>query len=82
MDIQFNFGLRDNVTYASKPDQGIREATEGNRVLTFSPSLEYQVNEQLSLRAFFDYRKSVPYNSLGFPQTTANGGVVVRFQLN
>ena len=82
LDIQFNLSFRDNITYASKPDQGIREATEGARVLTFSPSAEYQVNQQLSLRAFFDYRKSTPYNSLGFPQTTANGGVVVRFQLN
>lgn len=82
MDIQFNISVRDNVTYASKPDQGIREATEGAKVLTFSPSVEYQVNPQLSLRAFMDYRKSTPYNSLGFPQTTSNGGVVVRFQLN
>lgn len=82
MDIQFNLSFRDNITYASKPDQGIREATEGSRVLSFSPSAEYQVNQQLSLRAFFDYRKSIPYNSLGFPQTTASGGVVVRFQLN
>ncbi|MEM9835488.1 MAG: cell surface protein SprA, partial [Bacteroidota bacterium] len=48
MDVQFNFSFRDNVTYASKPDQGIREATEGNRVITFSPSVEYQVNNQLS----------------------------------
>ncbi|MEL6274171.1 MAG: cell surface protein SprA, partial [Bacteroidota bacterium] len=82
MDIQFNFSFRDNITYASKPDQGIREATEGNRTISFSPSAEYQVNNQLSLRAFFDYRRSVPYNSLGFPQTTSAGGVVVRFQLN
>ena len=44
MDIQFNLSLRDNITYASKPDQGIREATEGARVLPFSPSAEYKVN--------------------------------------
>ncbi|MEM7573026.1 MAG: cell surface protein SprA [Bacteroidota bacterium] len=81
LDVQFNFSLRDNVTYASKPDQGIREATEGNYTITFAPSAEYQINNQLSLRAFFDYRRSRPYNTLGFPTTTARGGVVVRFQL-
>ncbi len=82
LDIQFNFGLRDEVTYARKWDQGIREPTNGTYTVTFSPSAEYKLNRRLSLRAFLDYRRSVPYNSLGFPTTTASGGMVVRFQLN
>ena len=81
MDIQFNFSLRDGKTYASRQNPNIREIVEGSRVLTFAPSVEYQVNDLLSLRAFFDYRKTQPFNPLGFPQTAASGGVVVRFQL-
>jgi cell surface protein SprA len=81
MDIQFNFSLRDGKTYASRLNPNIREIVEGSRVLTFAPSVEYQVNDLLSLRTFFDYRKTQPFNSLGFPQTAASGGVVVRFQL-
>ncbi|NJO87022.1 MAG: hypothetical protein HC821_03045 [Lewinella sp.] len=68
MDVQFNFGLRDNVTYASKPDQGIREATEGNRVLSFSPSVEYQVNNQLSLRSFLTTENQSPTTLWAFPK--------------
>ena len=82
MDIQFNFSLRDGKTYASRLNPQIREITEGSRVLTFAPSIEYQVNQLLGLRAFFDYRKTTPFNPLGFPQTAASGGIVVRFQLN
>ncbi|MEL7162843.1 MAG: cell surface protein SprA, partial [Bacteroidota bacterium] len=82
MDIQFNLSLRDGKTYASRINPTIREIVEGSRVLTFAPSVEYQVNDLLSLRAFFDYRKTTPFNPLGFPQTAASGGVVVRFQLN
>ena len=81
MDIQFNFSLREGITYASRQNPSIREIVEGSRVLTFAPSVEYQVNDLLSLRGFFDYRKTEPFNPLGFPQTAASGGVVVRFQL-
>lgn len=81
MDVQFNFSLREGITYASRQNPSIREIVEGSRVLTFAPSVEYQVNDLLSLRAFFDYRKTEPFNPLGFPQTAASGGVVVRFQL-
>jgi cell surface protein SprA len=81
MDVQFNFSFREGVTYASRLNPRIREIVEGSRVFTVAPSVEYQVNNLLSLRAFFDYRKTQPLNSLGFPQTSASGGMVVRFQL-
>jgi cell surface protein SprA len=81
MDIQFNFSLRDGKTYASTLSTSDRLIVEGSRVFTIAPSMEYQVNELLSLRAFFDYRKTTPFNPLGFPQTAASGGMVVRFQL-
>ena len=82
MDIQFNFGLRNGITYASRLNTQERQVVEGSRVLTFAPSVEYQVNNLLGLRAFFDYRKTTPFNPLGFPQTAASGGIMVRFQLN
>jgi len=81
MDIQFNFSLRDGKTYASTLSTSDRVIVEGSRVFTIAPSVEYQVNNLLSLRAFFDYRKTTPFNPLGFPQTAASGGMVVRFQL-
>ncbi len=82
MDIQFNFSLRETTTYASRLLPPTREIIEGSRIFTLAPSVEYQMNQRMSLRAFFDYRKTTPFNPLGFPQTTASGGIVVRFQLN
>ena len=82
LDIQFNISLRDNKTYARRLSIESREPVEGSRIFTLAPSAEYQLNQRLSLRAFFDYRKTTPFNSLGFPQTAASGGIVVRFQLN
>jgi cell surface protein SprA len=81
LDIQFNFSLRDDVTFNHLLDQGIIEPTRGNYQLSFSPSAEYKLNQRLSLRVFFDYRRNVPKTSAGFPRTDASGGVVARFQL-
>lgn len=81
LDVQFNFSLRDDVTFNHLLDQGIIEPTRGNYALSFSPSAEYKINQRLSLRLFFDYRRNVPKTSAGFPRTDAAGGVVVRFQL-
>lgn len=82
LDINFNFSLRDDVTYAHRLDQGIIEPTRGNYTLSLSPSAEYQLNRRLSLRLFFDYRRTVPKTSAGFPRTDTSGGIIVSFQLN
>lgn len=82
LDLKFNFSLRDDVTYAHKLDLDVvSEPTRGTFQLNISPSAEYQLNKRLSLRLFTDYRRTIPKNSLGYPRTEINGGVVVRFQL-
>jgi cell surface protein SprA len=81
LDITFNLSMRDDVTFNHLLDQGIIEPTRGNYSLTFSPSAEYKISRQLSLRAFFDYRKNRPKTSAGFPRTDASGGFILRFTL-
>ncbi|MCB9282270.1 MAG: cell surface protein SprA [Lewinellaceae bacterium] len=82
LDIQFLFSLRDDITVAQKLDGAEFEPTRGNYSLQISPSAEYKLNRRLSLRLFFDYRKTVPKTSAGYPRLDTSGGVVVRFQLN
>lgn len=82
LDLQFNFSYRDDITVAQKLDQNIFEPTRGSLAISLSPSAEYQLNKNLSLRLFVDYRRTIPRTSAGFPRTDAAGGVVVRFQLN
>lgn len=82
LDIQFTFSLADDLTLAQKLDAGFSEPTRGNNILQFSPSAEYKLNRRLSLRLFFDYRRTIPKTSAGFPRLDTSGGVVVRFQLN
>ncbi len=83
LDINFDFSLRDDVTYTSVIEEGgTREPTRGNYALALSPSAEYQLNDRLAVRLFFDYRRNIPKTSAGFPRTNASGGFIVRFSLN
>jgi cell surface protein SprA len=81
LDLKFTLSLRDDVTFNHLLDQGIIEPTRGSYALSFSPSAEYRINQQLSLRLFFDYRRNVPKTSAGFPRIDTSGGVIVRFSL-
>jgi cell surface protein SprA len=82
LDLQFNFSYRDDLTVTQKLDSDIFEKTRGSISVSLSPSAEYQLNKNLSLRLFVDYRRVIPRTSIGFPRTDASGGIVVRFQLN
>jgi cell surface protein SprA len=82
MDISFDFSLRDDVTTRYLLDQPINEPTRGTRAISISPAAEYQVNKQLALRLFMDYRRTIPKISQSFPITNTSAGVVVRFTLN
>jgi cell surface protein SprA len=81
LDISFDFRLTDDVTYNHLLDQGIIEPTRGNYSLSISPAAEYQINQRLSLRLFFDYRRVEPKTSAGYPRTDSSGGIVARFSL-
>ena len=82
LDLNFDFSLRNNVTFNHIMDQGIKEPTRGNREISISPSADYALNERLTLRFFFDYRRNVPRVSSSFPITNTMGGITVRFSLN
>lgn len=82
LDINFDLSLRDDVTFNHLLDQNTVEPTRGNYSLSISPSAEYKLNQRLSLRLFFDYRRNRPKTSAGFPRTDTAGGLIVRFQLN
>ena len=80
LDFHFDLSVRDDKSYARKLGDGNQEPVSGSYNLTLSPSVEYKLNKQLSLRAFFDYRKVIPYTK-GFKRITSTGGIKVRFEL-
>jgi cell surface protein SprA len=80
-NIQFDFSLRDDKTINRILDQGAAIATRGMRTLRIAPSIDYILNNRLTIRAFFDMTKTTPAVMNAFPITNMRGGVVLRFSL-
>lgn len=84
-DLRFNFSysLRDDLSQVYDLLTGINaQADRGSKTVTLNPTIEYDVNKNLSLRFYFDYSKITPKTSLNFPVTTIRSGLTLRFNIN
>jgi cell surface protein SprA len=83
LSILFDFSLADNFTINHLLDQQIgARPTRGSKDVTISPSLSYDVNKNVNLRFFVDYRRQSPYVSNAYVVVSTQGGVTVRVSLN
>ncbi|MCE2788282.1 MAG: cell surface protein SprA [Saprospiraceae bacterium] len=83
LKINFSYSLRDDISQIYDLLTGIdAQADRGNKTVTMNPTVEYDVNKNLSLRFYFDYSKITPKTSLSFPVTTIRTGVTLRFSIN
>ncbi len=83
MTIMFTFSLIDDVSLVHELDFGeTSERTRGAKTISFSPSVDYILNENLTIRAFFEYTGTRPYVTNNFPFTAMNGGITMRMTLN
>ena len=81
LDITFDFSIRDDETNQYDLDTDTKTPTRGTRSVSILPQATYQLNKQLSLRFFFDYRHQEPKTTQGYPTTNVRSGVTVRFSL-
>jgi len=82
LNILFDLSFSDNVTFNHLLDQnaGVRP-TRGSKDITISPAISYDVNKNVSLRFFVDYRRQEPYVSNSYLVINTEGGVTVRIKL-
>lgn len=79
LNVKVDVSLRDDKTANNYLGQNIDITTRGQKVITISPSVDYIVNEKLTLRLFYDRRQTIPYVSSSFPITTTRAGLTLRF---
>jgi len=82
LNILFDLSFSDNITFNHLLDQnsGARP-TRGSKDITISPAISYDVNKNISLRFFVDYRRQQPYVSNSYLVINTSGGVTVRIKL-
>lgn len=81
LNMRFDFTIRDNVIINHLLDQGVSRPTAGARIITISPSIDYVINRQLTVRLFVDRNRTTPRTSISFPTTTTRAGITMRFSL-
>ncbi len=82
MNIEFDFSVRDDVTVNHLLDQEVSEETRGLKTIRISPSVDYDINDRLNIRFFFDRSQTIPATSASFPITNTQAGITIRFSLN
>ncbi len=82
LTFDFDFSYSNNITYNHTLDESSTEPTRGSKDITISPSVDYDVNERLNIRLFFERRQTIPATSASFPITNTRGGVTVTFSIN
>jgi cell surface protein SprA len=83
LEILFDFSFNDNITVNHYLDQeSLPQPTRGSKDITISPAIRYTLNKNVNLRFFFDYRKTTPYTTTGYPITTTEGGVTIQISLD
>jgi len=83
LTLNLDVSFRDDVTWIHELDKGAtEEPIRGLKTLRINPAVEYEMNENLTLRAFVDFSKTQPYLSTSYPITSVQGGVTARFNLN
>ena len=81
--ILFDFSVRDDRTLQHSWGLDINPRdTRGQRAIRIAPAVEYDLSQNLSLRLFMDYYRTVPYTTQSYPITNTQAGLRVRFTLN
>lgn len=79
LNFKVDVSVRDDKTNNNYLAQSLSVVTRGQKVITISPSVNYIVSDNVTLRFFFDRRRSIPYITSSFPITTTRAGVTFRF---
>lgn len=81
LNIRFDFNIRDNFTILYDLDGQDPQPSVGMTNISIKPNIDYQLNDKVNLRLFFDRMVNRPYISNTFPNANSNGGISIRFTL-
>jgi cell surface protein SprA len=82
INFRFDFRIRDNVTANSRLDQDNNFATGGSKEISFSPTIDYFINQRINIKLYYDQRRVKPYISSSAPTTNTRAGIQLRISLS
>lgn len=82
-DINFrvDFSIQERLTAIRYLDRESTDPVQGQRIYQLRPTIDYMISEQLMLRIFYDYRKTIPFTSNSFETIIQSGGFSLRYTI-
>ncbi|WP_240894416.1 cell surface protein SprA [Parapedobacter sp. SGR-10] len=78
MNFKVDFSLNDRKTTVYRSDMDQAEVSGGNKNISFSPSLDYTVNQYYNLRIFYNSNAVRPYTSQNYATSYTYFGINLR----
>jgi cell surface protein SprA len=82
LNLKADVSIKTNRTVLRRIEEGINQISAGQKVITINTSADYQMNEKVTLRLFFDKILTNPFVSNQYASSTTNGGISLRFTLS
>jgi cell surface protein SprA len=73
--------VRDTKTIQRKIE-GENTITQGNVNFQFKPTVNYLVNERLTVQGYFERSVNTPWSTISYPRTVMRAGFNLRYSLS
>ena len=80
--IKLDLSLRENETILRSTENLSSQITGGQSILSIKSQAEYNINQRVSFRLYFDKIINTPFISSSYPTSTMDGGIAIRFTLS
>ena len=81
--LRVDFSIGNNISVIHLFDSEIQpQVSSGARNVTLRPTIDYELNEKITIRLYGEYDRTVPWTSNSYPITRFKTGTTVRYQLD
>ncbi|HLT94552.1 MAG TPA: hypothetical protein VKZ56_08325, partial [Membranihabitans sp.] len=81
--LQVSFSLGNNISVIHLFDSEIQpQVSAGARNISLRPTVDYELNEKITIRLYGEYDRTVPWTSNSYPITRFKTGTTIRYQLD
>ena len=81
LKINVDFSYKDVKSLLRKIEEGITQASSGNKVFTVKISADYVVSQKVNIQLFYDHQGTTPLISSSYPIKTDNVGINIKLML-
>ena len=81
LKLQVDFSYKDVTLLLRKMEEGITQASSGNKVLGVKISADYVLSQKINIQLFYDHQSTTPLISSSYPVKADNVGINIKLML-